>query len=657
MNIVIFNEESLIGKQIACSLESDEIATHGLVITWNPQFDALTALTPSLVVIVTDSPSHQYEQSILERCRKKGLRVLSVFGRSSTVLVGPFEVPGVPGCAKCAQLRWENSIRQTNLHKILQQQLGNSTDIHIPLTLSKTQLSSLGAIVATEIVAIARGNPTNSAGHVGLYRASGEFEWVPLVPSHECPRCNLRPDDGCQYGTLQFESSIVGDIDTLRVNTVDHESLTRRYVHQDVGYVSSVHTAHKDDAFVLASAVIQSTKLDCQIGYGSSFTDAQAIKAAILEVLERTCVIQSTSRRPTVYASYNSLHHDALHPSLLGMHDQSVDSSTNGYRQPFDEDKEYSWVWAYSTLTEKPTLILEQVAYYGRTADKGRFIYESSNGCSLGETLEEAVLHGICEVLERDGLMNMWYGQMPVPELFLAQDCPDSVRRYLDVLENDGYQARFFNISNDLYVPAVFAVAINKQECVPKIVTGSASHLNPYQALSSALRELMVQMMHLNGLSEERIQQGHAMVGDSSGIRQLLDHVVAAAMPEAYPRWRFLLEAERDQPLTVTEAYRDVQSRFQVESRDIRVILESVLQDLHQRGFDVIVVDQTNVEAAYGGFHAVKVIIPGMTPVTFGYGNQRLEGLTRVYELPYKMGYRSHILRKDELNPYCHPLS
>lgn len=70
---------------------------------------------------------------------------------------------------------------------------------------------------------------------------------------------------------------------------------------------------------------------------------------------------------------------------------------------------------------------------------------------------------------------------------------------------------------------------------------------------------------------------------------------------------------------------------------------------------DVIVVDQSSSETLRNGLRCVKVLIPGMLPMTFGHHLRRLEGLDRVLEVPMKLGYADRRLTPQELNPYPHP--
>src|SRR5579875_876497 len=108
MNIIIFHDGSVLGKQIIdtwfekCSQMSE------FHVVDNCSLDDLAVYTPQLVILASDMPS-EFEYMVLEKCRALKLRVLPVMGRGSTVLLGPLETPEIPGCVTCLQLRWENA--------------------------------------------------------------------------------------------------------------------------------------------------------------------------------------------------------------------------------------------------------------------------------------------------------------------------------------------------------------------------------------------------------------------------------------------------------------------------------------------------------------------------------------------------------------------
>jgi ribosomal protein S12 methylthiotransferase accessory factor len=660
MNIVIFHNSSVLGKQIIDTWCEKYSQTSEFHVVQNCALDDLEKYRPKLVILASDMPS-EFEHLILGRCRNLKLRILSVLGRGSTVLLGPLETPDIPGCVTCLQLRWENTFDRSLLDSVFNQQVDSNVEPPpLPLEMSQSDLSTLGDIVTDEIRSIILESPIspNSKGKVGVYDQEEQIEWVRLVPSHDCPRCNIMPDDDSVLAQLQFTSHILNDMEALRVRIMDFRHLENLFIHSKVGYISAAHAFRNGDRYSQAAAFIYTPAGHEIAGYGSGLSIIDAKQSAMLEVLERSCGFQAVNRRPVVFGKYSEFSDIAVHPTHFGLHSHELFQSSNHNLEPFDEEKKYSWVWAYSTKHNQSVLIPEQIAYYGPTVDEKRFITESSNGCAIGGTLEEAVLHGIFEVLERDGFLNMWYAKMPIPELRLGSQCPSKTSEVFHYLVENGFGVRLFNISHDLSIPAICAVGTHVDNDYPKVVSGSACHLNPYQAVYGALRELTFQVLNLQRATEERRKEAVSMFLDSKKIKDILDHNAVAALPEAYPRWEFLLRRKnRGQIQSVEKVYTDVARRYQIDSRDIRLILDLVLDDLHGRGFDVIVLNQTSAELSYGGLHAVKILIPGMTPITWGYGFQRVQGLRRLFELPYRMRYSRRVLTEQDLNQDCHPFS
>jgi len=50
------------------------------------------------------------------------------------------------------------------------------------------------------------------------------------------------------------------------------------------------------------------------------------------------------------------------------------------------------------------------------------------------------------------------------------------------------------------------------------------------------------------------------------------------------------------------------------------------------------------------------VIVPGLQPVHFGDGQERLGG-ERLYNLPHQLGLADHARTEKDLNPCPHPLA
>src|SRR5262249_40551 len=88
---------------------------------------------------------------------------------------------------------------------------------------------------------------------------------------------------------------------------------------------------------------------------------------------------------------------------------------------PFDAEREIDWTPAWS-LTFRRTVWLPTAFCYFRyplPADH-QFCVADSNGCAAGNTLEEAILQGLLELVERDACALWWYNRICRPGIDLA---------------------------------------------------------------------------------------------------------------------------------------------------------------------------------------------------------------------------------------------
>jgi ribosomal protein S12 methylthiotransferase accessory factor len=70
---------------------------------------------------------------------------------------------------------------------------------------------------------------------------------------------------------------------------------------------------------------------------------------------------------------------------------------------------------------------------------------------------------------------------------------------------------------------------------------------------------------------------------------------------------------------------------------------------------EIIVVNQSSEETIRNGLYCVKVLSPGMLPMTFGHHLTRLTGLERVLKVPHQLGFAKSPLTAEQLNPHPHP--
>ena len=145
----------------------------------------------------------------------------------------------------------------------------------------------------------------------------------------------------------------------------------------------------------------------------------------------------------------------------------------------FHPDAPMDWVWGYSFLQERPILVPELLAYYSLGCGEG-FVYETSNGCALGGSLEEAIFHAIMEVVERDSFLLTWYAKLPLPRLDLRSANDKELQLMVDrIQEVAGYDLYFYNSTMEHGIPSVWAIAKNRRSKGVNLICAAGANPDP----------------------------------------------------------------------------------------------------------------------------------------------------------------------------------
>jgi oxazoline/thiazoline synthase len=166
-----------------------------------------------------------------------------------------------------------------------------------------------------------------------------------------------------------------------------------------------------------------------QGNHGKGKTDAQARVSGLCEALERySGAFQGDETRLT--ARYEALGEAAIHPADCLLFSQAQyrerqewNATNRGFNhvpEPFDEAQSIEWSPVWSLSQHRVCYVPTALGYYGYPLpDTHRFCRADSNGCAAGNTLEEAILQGFLELVERDSVALWWYNRVQRPAVDL----------------------------------------------------------------------------------------------------------------------------------------------------------------------------------------------------------------------------------------------
>ncbi|MEF2097424.1 TOMM precursor leader peptide-binding protein [Bacillus sp. CFBP9009] len=606
--------------------------------------------TTAMVLLMQDAWNPAVHVKAEEVIGQAGIPWLRGFVSFGEGVIGPLVRPGVPGCSQCADQRYLMAGRDRKEMWGIRQQLQENGGIERDASASRTGLLQMAHLICAEVRKVMKGERARSEGHVSLISLKTlNGSWHSFLPDPLCQVCSTLPDDSKERARISLQPSPKISPESYRTRSMEelNEVLAKDYLDHRTGFLNN-----KMIDLVPPFADV-SVNLPLFIGdegsAGRTLSYEVSEMTAILEGLERYCGMEPRGKRTVIHDSYNNLKDFALDPIRIGVHSKENYAQRDFPFQPFNPDRSIDWVWGHSFLQERPILVPELLSYYSLGCGHG-FVYETSNGCALGGSLEEAIFYGIMEVVERDSFLLTWYAQLPLTRLDPYSANDKELELMIDrARAAAGYDIHLFNSTMEHGIPSVWALAKNRKQKGLNIICAAGAHLDPVRAVKSAVFELAGMMLTLDDKLEENQDEVEKMLHDSSLVRKMDDHGMLYGLPQAEERLQFLLDDDRPMR-TFAEEFGE-----KVNHPDLTEDLQEILQEFRRLKLEVIVVDQTTPEIARNGLHCVKVLIPGMLPMTFGHHLTRITGLERILRVPMELGYEKRPLEFEQLNPHPHP--
>jgi ribosomal protein S12 methylthiotransferase accessory factor len=292
---------------------------------------------------------------------------------------------------------------------------------------------------------------------------------------------------------------------------------------------------------------------------------------------------------------------------------------------PFDPEAEVEWSPVWSLTRREVRYLPTAFCYYDYPQpDERAYCIACSNGCAAGNTLEEAILQGFLELVERDGVALWWYNRVRRPGVDLESFGDPYLERLRAFLQAHGRDFWLLDLTADLGIP-VFASITRRTDGPPEqIMPGFGAHLDPKIALLRAVTE-MNQMLSSPLLG--RPEKGADREPMDPDTAHWLETATTANQP-------YLLPAEG--PCRTAASYQ------QAWADDVADDVRACQALVERAGMEMLVLDQTRPEV---GLPVAKVIVPGLRHFWARLAPGRL------YDVPVQLGWLPRPLAEHELNP------
>ncbi|GLQ30869.1 YcaO-like family protein [Litoribrevibacter albus] len=400
-------------------------------------------------------------------------------------------------------------------------------------------------------------------------------------------------------------SPITGIINHFREVTLGHESPVKTY-----------RTGFFKTPAVLKPEVMEQGFVQICMGKGVEPIQSQA--SALCEAVERYCALyrdelpllqknesqlQEEGKRTVNYQQlvpYSSVQYQTFNDS------NHPDSLLKQAAIPY-QNQVIHWLPAWSLTREESVYVPLSQCYSGIPFEEEQYGRWHSNGCAAGNTVEEAILQGLFELIERDAVAIWWYNRLTRPAFDLSRIHPENLEKLTKTLSpthETGHAFWVLDLTSDIGVPVMAAIGKDKQ--TGGFVMGFGCHLRADIAAQRALTELcqLIPIRNQNGAPFD------------------FDAIVDGT---------YLHPDDAHLPPTMSSDGQDI-------AEDV-VALVHKLSDLNM---ETLVFDYSRSDIP---LKTVKVFVPGLCHIWPQLANERL------YTVPVTMGLRSEVYSEAALNP------
>jgi ribosomal protein S12 methylthiotransferase accessory factor len=339
---------------------------------------------------------------------------------------------------------------------------------------------------------------------------------------------------------------------------------------------------------------------------GAALNEAVALRSVLGEAAERYswCV---PSHRVFKMALPTSLTENQVHvaeaPLLVsnGLSREDVLSRLAKTRIP--------WLSARRALDGTPWLVPAcDLVQDWFPPDMNGWFAGTTNGLSAHVCRDTAALRAICELVERDAVMRVWYGRLRPKLHFDSGGRKSPLSNVLRQARGLGLSVSIFDVTTEYGIPCALATIRRVASGMECFAAGSACSPVPSHAAEKAVVEAAAMWNSLDGpfcvqTEQLNLQEALRMVDG------LEDHVKLYAQHWAKQGYRFLYGATK-------------RSHRRALSNDLArasTCLRAVVNSLEEHGRRVLLADITPDDVRGLGLHVIKATVPGLIPLVVGH--------------------------------------
>ncbi|HEY2573905.1 MAG TPA: TOMM precursor leader peptide-binding protein, partial [Verrucomicrobiaceae bacterium] len=485
-----------------------EAALEAMKIQCGDQADA------NLCVVLTDD----YLRPELVKFNEVALREkrpwLLVRPTGPEVWLGPLFRPDETACWQCLRLRLD---RNRAVHRFVAEKKKLAGP---PITALGSLPAAQAAACQMAAVAVAQflaGNGNGLAGSMlSLHWGSQTSQNHALVRHPHCIACGTAENPVLK--PIELQPSHATFMRDGGHRSVSPERTLKKYEHlvsPITGVVRILAPVKPDEDvahvyFAGHNPAIKMEKLDSlkkglrNASSGKGMSETQAKASALCEAIERYSAEMTGGEQRVTCPLKDWKDGEAIHPNdiMLFSERQYAErkmwnekrSHFNWVPDPLDEATPIDWTPLWSLTEQRHKYFATQLVYFHAKAkqdDDTFYAMGCSNGNAAGNTIEEAILQGFFELVERDAVALWWYNQLRKPAVMVESFGEPHLQELMEYYTQRHRRAAWaLDLSSDFGIPVFVAVSRLMEDKEERLMFGLGCHLDARVALQRAFAEM-----------------------------------------------------------------------------------------------------------------------------------------------------------------------
>lgn len=598
-----------------------------------------------LKVIVLEDYWHDVSVELGRRAWHTGSPHLFIEPFGECPLIGPLVIPGKTACFDCLHHR----LITNRPDRVFLASKAKYLKYYKP-AVRELSVDAL-QFVSAELATWQDSETSQLVGRVARLDRQSEIQTMhTVIKRPQCPTCGEKGHIDTA-GFISFSSAATFEKlstgyrtqsanETLKAYQHLIDPLTgiiRRFERITAGAERDIHaykvfhaTRHENVDFHYLESNLYSTS------GGKGKTPIEARASALCEAIERYCAVFDGTEL-TVSGSMEHFPGNPIHPNTCLLFSESQyetriqwNANLPHYCQevaePFDSSVPIEWSPLWSFTEQSIKYLPTAYCYFSYDGPGAQFCRADSNGHAAGNTIEEALLQGFLELVERDAVAIWWYNMLRRPGVDLSSFDDPYIDNMLRTYQKIGRELWVLDLTTDLEIASFVAVSRSKRSPTEDIIFGFGAHLDPDIAVMRAITE--INQVLPSAEAPESIYRHAARSKEASFFLRWLREARVSECPYLAP--------DPAIPLRTRDQYKTW------EGRSLSDAFNYCVERAKSCNIEVLALNQTRPDI---NLPVVKVVAPGLRHYWKRLGKGRL------YDVPVRLGWTDHKRQEAVLNP------